>query len=59
MKNLLNLAVIAFAASIFALGGCEEKSPVEKAGDDIEDAAEDVGDAVEDAADEVKDAVDD
>lgn len=39
------------ALPFFVLSACEEKSPAEKAADDIEDAAEEVGDAIEDATD--------
>ena len=55
------VTIFASLALVFllTLGGCEEKSPIEKAGDKVEDAADEVGDAVEDAADEVEDAVDD
>mgnify|MGYP000126752937 CR=1 FL=1 len=46
MKTLLFTGMVAFPLLLL---GCEEKSP-------IEEAADDVGDAVEDAADEVGDA---
>ena len=60
MKNLLmTITTLAALMLLLTLGGCEEKSPIEKAGDKVEDAADEVGDAVEDAADEVEDAVDD
>jgi hypothetical protein len=48
------------------LVACEEKGPMEKmgekmdeAGEEIKEAADDVGDEIEEAAEEVKDAVDD
>ena len=37
--------------------GCEEKTPLEKAGDKIEKAADKTGDAVKKAADKTGDAV--
>lgn len=36
---------------LFAFVSCEQKSPAEKAADDMKDAVEEVGDAVEDATD--------
>ena len=47
-------------ASALAAGmvGCEEKGPMEKAGEKVDDAADKVGDAVKDAGEEIKDAAD-
>jgi hypothetical protein len=60
MKNLLmTMTTLAALMLLLTLGGCEERSPIEKAGDKVEDAADDVGDAVEEAGEEVKEAVDD
>lgn len=69
MKNLLTMAALALAATLFVLAGCEENTTprdvsenvedaAEKAGEKIEEAAEETGEAVEEAAEEVKDAVD-
>ena len=58
LKKLSSLAALMMLMLGFA-AGCEERSPIEKAADDVEDAAEEVGEKVEDAADEVGDAVED
>jgi hypothetical protein len=42
----------------FGVAGCEEKGPLEEAGERMDDALDEAGDAVEDAGEEVKDAVD-
>ena len=67
----LRATTIAFflAAMSFGIAGCEEKGPLEEAGEridegledareDLEDAAEEVGDAVEEAADAAEEAAD-
>lgn len=45
------------AALCLTLGGCEQKTPAEKAVDDASDAVERAGEKVEDAADKAADAV--
>lgn len=42
----------------FGVAGCEEKGPMEEAGERMDDALDDAGDAIEDAGDKVEDAVD-
>ena len=58
MKTLIKLS--ATLAVILSLGvvasGCKEKSPMEKAGDDIKKAAESTADAAKDAAQKTADA---
>lgn len=50
LKKLLLL--IAAATFTFALSGCvEEKGPLEKAGESIDEAVEEAGDKIEDATD--------
>lgn len=49
MKKKLLMPLL--AVPFLALFACEEKSPAEKAGEDIEDAAEEAGDAIEEATD--------
>jgi hypothetical protein len=45
--------------SLSGVAGCEkeEKSPMEKAGEAVEEAADDAADTVEDAADDAEDAI--
>lgn len=61
MKTLIKL--LATFTAILSLGvlatGCKEKTPAEKAGDDIKKAAESVGDAAKDAANKTADAAKD
>jgi predicted small lipoprotein YifL len=51
---------------VFVLQACEDKGPLEKAGEEIDEAAEDIaaggetiGNTIDDAIDEVNDDVDD
>lgn len=54
---LLSIAVLSFG---LVTTGCEDnRGPVEKVGESIDDAMDEAGDAIEDAADEIEDAVDD
>lgn len=53
--NIL-LSCAAAAALFLLLPGCEEKGPVEKAGEKVDDAVEKTGEVIEDAGDAVKDA---
>lgn len=56
----LMLLILSLGFAGVMLTGCEEeKSPMEKAAEDIGDAVEDAGDAIEDAADDVADKVQD
>ncbi|HTH46324.1 MAG TPA: YtxH domain-containing protein [Candidatus Limnocylindria bacterium] len=61
MKTLLKLSATLIA--ILSLGvlatGCKEKTPMEKAGDDIKKAAESTADAAKDAAAKTADAAKD
>ena len=50
--------MLSLVAGMATLTGCEEKGPMEKAGESIDEAVDDAGDAVEDAADDVEDATD-
>lgn len=66
IRNLSTIALLLVALIALPLVGCEEKGPMEKAGesmdeaiDDARDAADEIGDDIEDAADEVGDEVDD
>jgi hypothetical protein len=47
------------AAVSFGIVGCEEKSPLEEAGEALEEGIEDVGEELEDAAEEVEEAAED
>ena len=58
-QKLKHVFLISLIASLLAITGCEEKGPLEKAGETIDDAVNDSGDALEDAADDVEDAADD
>jgi uncharacterized protein YjbJ (UPF0337 family) len=53
------LAVMLTMAGAWAMAGCEDEGPAERAGERIDDAIEDARDAVEDARDDVRDAVED
>ena len=59
MKSLKHVLLIAMLISGFAVVGCKEKGPIEKAGEKIDDAAKKTGDAAKDAADKTKDAAKD
>jgi predicted small lipoprotein YifL len=61
MRNLgLRHAVVSLGVGLALLTGCEQKGPMEKAGEKIDKAAEDTGKEIkkagEKAADKVKDA---
>ena len=48
---------LALGFAVFAgAGGCEEKGPLEKAGQKVDKAADKTGDAVKKAGDKIKDA---
>jgi len=44
-------AVLLMSALMISLSACEDKGPMEEAGEKVDDTVEDVGDAVEDATD--------
>lgn len=50
------LAALA-AAGIAMLGGCDDKGPAERAGEQIDESVEDAGEAMQDAGEAVEDAV--
>jgi gas vesicle protein len=50
---------LALLGSTALVVGCEQKTPLEKAGDDLKDAAKDTGDAMKDAAHDAKNAMQD
>ncbi len=61
MKKILHWTLIAclLTAGLLLIGCVEEKGPMEKAGEKIDDAIEDTGDKLEDIGDEIEDAADD
>ncbi len=57
MRNLgLRHAVVSLGMSLALLTGCEQKGPMEKAGQKIDKAVEDTGKEIKKAGDKVKDA---
>ena len=56
MKSLKHILLVAVLIGGFAVVGCKEKGPMEKAGESIDKAAEKAGDAAKDAGDAAKDA---
>lgn len=56
MKTLKSILLIATLIGSFAVVGCKEKGPMEKAGESIDKAAQDAGDAAKDAGEKTKDA---
>ena len=57
MKKILKQLFLVLA--VLALAGCDDnKGPMQKAGEKVDNAAEKTGDAVKDAAEKVGDAVD-
>lgn len=59
IRSKLIAVLVAVPACFFTLSGCEEKGPMEKAGEKVDDAAEKTGDAIEDAAEKTGDAIED
>lgn len=58
--NISALAVLLVALLALPLAGCaEEKGPMEKAGEKVDDAIDEVTDTAEDIGDEIGDAVED
>lgn len=57
LKSALVMSALLLSCAAFV--GCEEKGPLEKAGEKTDKAIDKTGDKVEEAADEVEDAVDD
>ena len=58
IKKLLLVGVIA-AAGTLGLSACEDKGPLEKAGESMDQTMDDAGDAYNEGVEEVKDEVDD
>ncbi|MFP4030161.1 MAG: hypothetical protein ACLFRG_16245 [Desulfococcaceae bacterium] len=56
-KNLLLALFMAFALGIGAVG-CEQKGPMEEAGEEMDEAVEEAGDSVEEAGDSVEETTD-
>ncbi len=48
-------ALILSSSLVIFLAACNEKGPMEKAGESVDEAVEDAGDAVEDAGDNIDD----
>jgi len=61
--NLTKLWIILTLAFLFlfsiALSACEDKGPMEKAGEKVDETFEKAGDKMEDAGDAIKDTVED
>lgn len=57
--NLKRTLLISLFAAFVALAGCEEKGPMEKAGESIDNTVDDGKDAIDDAANDIEDAADD
>jgi len=58
-KNLKQVLLVLAAVVMLVVAGCEEKGPMQTAGEKVDDAAEATGDAVKDAAQKTGDSVDD
>lgn len=56
--NIKHLPFVLLTASLITLPACEKKTPVERAGEKIEDATDEVGGAVEKMGDKVEDKTD-
>lgn len=56
MKALKYIMLVSALVGAFAVTGCKEKGPMEKAGESIDKAAQDAGDAAKDAGEKAKDA---
>lgn len=52
-------AALALSTFVFALTGCEQKGPAERAGEKIDNAAQKAGEQVEKAGDKIQDAAKD
>ncbi len=46
------VATLLVSALMITLSACEERGPLEEAGEEIDDTVEDAGDAIEDAFDD-------
>lgn len=57
LKKMFGLAFI-FALALGSVACVEEKGPMEKAGEKIDETVDEVGDGLEEAGDEIEDAVD-
>ena len=58
-KNLNRLLVVMAAVGVMTGVGCQEKGPLEKAGEKVDDAAQKTSDAIKNAATKTKDAAKD
>jgi hypothetical protein len=56
MKMLKYALLVSALISSFALVGCKEKGPMEKAGESIDKAASEAGDAAKEAEEKAKEA---
>lgn len=59
MKSFKYVLLVAVLVGGFAVVGCKEKGPVEKAGESVDNAAKKTGDALKDAGEKTKDAAKD
>lgn len=57
MKSFKQTLLASIIVGAFALVGCEEKGPMEKAGASMDEAARETGEAFEEAGEELNDAV--
>ena len=58
-KNLRQMLLVLVAIAMLAVAGCEDKGPMETAGEKVDNAAEKTGKADKDAARKTGDTVDD
>lgn len=58
-STLKTTLLISLLASMVAITGCEEKGPMEKAAQGVDNAVDESRDAIEDSADDMEDAADD
>ena len=57
MKTLKHILLIAVLVGGFAVVGCKEKGPMEKAGESLDNAAQEAGKAAEEAGEKAQEAV--
>ena len=56
-KRLKLLLLVCILLAMAAFAGCKEKSPMQKAGKEVDKAVQKISDAVKDAVDDTKDAL--
>ncbi|WP_158772672.1 hypothetical protein [Cobetia sp. L2A1] len=56
LGSALMIAMLGFAG--LSLAGCDDKGPMEKAGEKMDNSVENAGDSIESAGDDVQDAAD-